>query len=567
MAIKQITKEISEASLNEMCNDDFKNNFITLLRSRYPLFYITTNEEQRFVTFLEHFCRARGYECFLWDSYSGLVNVASKEEVLVTTTENLKNNPLAILDYIISEGKSYEKKKAEDDAKKANNIANVEAKKDGKESNGTIFVLLDYFRFIDKNPDIERRFRAITQVNSFNATIITGPSYVTTEVLQNLVPVIDFPYANEKEIKHALYQVVKGAERRLPNIFKDTQIVEEDLINSVRGLTLMEAQTAFSKSLVFHREWNIKTILSEKRQIIKKSGMLEYYDQTVPMENVGGLKNLIEWIKQRKRTFSKEAVEYGLKNPRGLLTIGMPGSGKSLVCKSISSTWGVPLLRLDFGRLFDSLVGSSERNSREAMKIAEAVAPCILWIDEIEKAISGVKSSNNSDGGTTSRVLSTFLTWMQEKTSPVFVVATANDHEAIPPEFLRAGRFDEIFFVDLPNVEEREEIFNILLKLRKINQDKINTALLSERSDGYSGAEIEKAIDNSMLKAFLDSKREVFTDDIKIALTEFTPLSVMRAADFTILKEWSQEHCRKANREPKKIVNHGNTSAKDLDLD
>ncbi len=241
--------------------------------------------------------------------------------------------------------------------------------------------------------------------------------------------------------------------------------------------------------------------------------------------------------------------------------------GKSLLCKAVSNAWGMPLLRLDFGRLFGSLVGDSERNARDAIKLAEAVAPCILWMDEIEKAISGVQSSGRSDGGTTSRVLSTFLTWMQEKTSSVFVVATANDHISIPAEFLRAGRFDEIFFVDLPNKDEREEIFEVLLRLRNIkNRNKINIELLAEKSKDYSGAEIEKAIDNAMLAGFLDKKRPICTDDIIKAMNEFKPLSVMRETDFEDLREWADQHCLKANMEEKKKVSYGLDSNKELDL-
>lgn len=553
--MKEISKKISEKTLKEMCTDKFKNEFSNLLRSRYPLFYITTNEERRLVQFLDHYCRVKGYECYLWNCYEGLIHLSTGEEA-ANSNEELKENPLAILDYIISEAKTYEKKKT-----------SVKELKD-KGTNGVIFVLLDYFRFIGDNPDIERRFKAIANLNAIVCTIITGPHYQSTEVLQNLIPVIDFPFANAKEIKHALYDVVRGAEKRIPDLAKKTKKMEEELINSVHGLSLMEAQTALSKSLVAHHDWDIPSILGEKKQIISKSGMLDYFDKPVSMDDVGGLKNLVNWIKNRKTSFSKEAEEYGLKKPRGLLTIGMPGCGKSLVCKAISSTWGMPLLRLDFGRLFGSLVGDSEKNAREAIKLAEAVAPSILWIDEIEKAISGVASSGRSDGGTTSRVLSTFLTWMQEKTSSVFVVATANDHESIPPEFLRAGRFDEIFFVDLPNRDEREEVFSVLLRIRNINNSSINISLLAERSETYSGAEIEKAIDNAMLVGFADNKRPIDTDDILRSLGEFKTLFKMRESDFEGLREWADERCRKANEEPKKTVNLGQKtdSQKELDL-
>ncbi len=551
---KQISKKVSEATLEEMCTDKFKRDFTNIIRSRYPLFYITHNEERRLIQFLDHYCRVKGYDCYLWDSYNGLVSLETKEEIK-SQSEDLKSNPVAVLDYILGEAKGYEKK--------ASNVQ--EKKKSGV--NGIIFVLLDYFRFIDEDPNIERRFKAISNLNAIVCTICTGPYYKSTDILNNLMPVIDFPYPNRKEYRHALYDVVRGAEKRIPNILERTREMEEEIINSVSGLSLMEAQTAFSKSLVDGHDWNISLILEEKKQIISKSGMLEYFDKPVSMGDVGGLKNLTKWIDDRKKCFSQEAQDYGLKKPRGLLTIGMPGCGKSLVCKAISSSWNMPLLRLDFGKLFGSLVGDSEKNAREAIKQAEAVAPSILWIDEIEKAISGVASSGRSDGGTTSRVLSTFLTWMQEKTSMVFVVATANDHQSIPPEFLRAGRFDEIFFVDLPNADEREEIFDVLLRLRGIKSNKMNIPLLSQKSKNYSGAEIEKAIDNAMLKGFLDKGRAIKSNDIADAFGEFPSLFEMREDDFEVLREWADKRCRKANEEEVATVNHGQGSGtKQLDL-
>jgi len=552
--MKPVSKKISEATLEEMCTDKFKNDFYNMLRCRYPLFYISHNEEKRLIQFLKHFCTVKGYECFLWDSYNGLVSIVSGEEV-AGVSEDLKNNPLAILDHIIGAGRAFEKKKT-----------TVQEKKE-KGVNGVIFVLLDYFNFIQPNPDIERRFVALSNLNTIVTTICTGPYYQATDVIETILPTMQFPFANKKEIRHALYDVVRGAERKIPDISKRTKKIESELIDSVTGLTLQEAQTAFSKSLVSCHDWDIPYILEEKKQLISKSGMLEYFDKPVKMDDVGGLKNLISWIKDRKRCFSQEAEDYGLNKPRGLLTIGMPGCGKSLVCKAISSSWKMPLLRLDFGKLFGSLVGDSEKNAREAIRQAEAVAPAILWIDEIEKAISGNSSSGRTDGGTTSRVLSTFLTWMQEKTSPVFVIATANDHQAIPPEFLRAGRFDEIFFVDLPNIEEREEIFEVLLRIRNIDAKKINTPMLAAGSDGYSGAEIEKAIDNAMLAGFMDGARPINSDDIKKAMGEFKSLFEMRKSDFEELREWAANKCRMANEEPTNIVNHGQlTSAKDLDL-
>ena len=310
--MKPVSKKISEATLEEMCTDKFKNDFYNMLRCRYPLFYISHNEEKRLIQFLKHFCTVKGYECFLWDSYNGLVSIVSGEEV-AGVSEDLKNNPLAILDHIIGAGRAFEKKKT-----------TVQEKKE-KGVNGVIFVLLDYFNFIRPNPDIERRFVALSNLNTIVTTICTGPYYQATDVIETILPTMQFPFANKKEIRHALYDVVRGAERKIPDISKRTKKIESELIDSVTGLTLQEAQTAFSKSLVSCHDWDIPYILEEKKQLISKSGMLEYFDKPVKMDDVGGLKNLISWIKDRKRCFSQEAEDYGLNKPRGLLTIGMPG--------------------------------------------------------------------------------------------------------------------------------------------------------------------------------------------------------------------------------------------------
>lgn len=310
--MKPVSKEISEATLVEMCTDKFKDEFYNMLRCRYPLFYISHNEEKRLIQFLTHFCKVKGYECFLWDSYNGLVSLSSGEEV-TGITEDLKNNPLAILDYIIGEGRGFEKKKT-----------SVQEKKE-KGTNGIIYVLLDFFNFIQPNPDIERRFVALSNLNTIVSTICTGPYYQSTDVIQNILPTMEFPIANKKEIRHALYDVVRGAERKIPDIAKRTKEIESELIDAVSGLTLQEGQTAFSKSLVAYHSWDIQYILEEKKQLISKGGMLEYFDKPVNMDDVGGLRNLIDWIKDRKICFSEEAEAYGLQKPRGLLTIGMPG--------------------------------------------------------------------------------------------------------------------------------------------------------------------------------------------------------------------------------------------------
>ena len=267
----------------------------------------------------------------------------------------------------------------------------------------------------------------------------------------------------------------------------------------------MEASLAFSLAAVKDGlgEKSQKIVSDEKEQIIKKSGMLEYFPKNEDMKNVGGMEALKKWLYQRHKAYEKKARDWGLNEPKGLLLLGVPGCGKSLAAKCIASSWSLPLLRLDIGKVYQGLMGSSEANIRKAINTAEAVAPCVLWIDEIEKGLNGIKSSGMTDGGVTSRVFSTILTWMQEKTKPVFVVATANDIEQLPPELLRKGRFDEIFFVDLPTAEERENIFKI--HLRKKNQDTNHFSFeeLVRLSENFNGAEIEEAIKEAMFESYV----------------------------------------------------------------
>ena len=322
----KVEKSASEKILKEMATDEFKEEFSTLLRVRYPLFYVKLHEERRFIDFIEHFGTANGYEIKVWDAYNGLVDLKTKEKDSAIS-DDISNDPMEILNHIISRGKLFVNKRESVNEKRAAGVK------------GIIFILLDYHRFIQEDPDIERRLKVIAGLNGIVSTIITGCSYKSTDAIDYLMPCMEFPFATQKEIKASLYQVVGSVETKLPNIREQTKKMEEILINSVTGLSLSEAQTAFSKSLVSKRGWDIKAILKEKKQVISKSGMLDYYDQIVEMTDVGGLKNLVHWIEARSDNFSKEAEAYGLEKPRGMLAIGMPGcvaAGTKIKIKKIS---------------------------------------------------------------------------------------------------------------------------------------------------------------------------------------------------------------------------------------
>ncbi|MDR9405555.1 MAG: AAA family ATPase, partial [Halothece sp. Uz-M2-17] len=288
-------------------------------------------------------------------------------------------------------------------------------------------------------------------------------------------------------------------------------------------------------------------VLSEKKQLIRRNGILEFLEEDETLDNIGGLEELKRWLRLRSDAFTKKARDYGLPQPKGMLILGVPGCGKSLTAKTTSRLWGLPLLRLDMGRIYDgSTVGRSEANLRNALKTAESISPAILFIDELDKAFSGSAGSSDSDGGTSSRIFGSFLTWMQEKESPVFVMATANRVERLPGEFLRKGRFDEIFFVDLPNTEERGDIFRIHLQKRRSDISRFDVEQLAKLSEGFSGAEIEQALIAAMYDAFAQD-REFTQLDIIAALKSTLPLSRTMTEQVNALREWAHQRARPAS--------------------
>jgi SpoVK/Ycf46/Vps4 family AAA+-type ATPase len=323
----------------------------------------------------------------------------------------------------------------------------------------------------------------------------------------------------------------------------------EKLVHAASGLTLKEAENVFAKTLVLDGKLDaddISVVFSEKQQIIRKSGLLEYYASEEQFTDVAGLENLKQWLTKRSAAFTERAAAFGLPPPRGVLLLGVQGCGKSLCAKAVSSLWKLPLLRFDVGRMFGSLVGSSEENVRRAIHTAESVAPAILWVDEIDKAFAGSAGSGGSDGGTAARVFGTFLTWLSDKTAPVFVIATANDISQLPPELLRKGRLDEIFFVDLPTEAERRAIFAIHLEKRSRVPNGFNLDLLAKHSDGFSGAEIEQAIVSGLFDAFSEDG-ELDTPTLLTSLAETVPLSKTMSEDLNRLRTWAQGRARPAS--------------------
>ena len=394
-----------------------------LVRARYPLIYVVSSEEHRVI---DSIAKISKNPVYVWSCVAGMRTFEKMDEV----SENTKD-PMNVLRFI-------------------NN---------SKEAG--LFILCDFHTFlIEQNYDIIRFLKELNAKfkNVAKNIVILSPILKIPVELEKEISIVDFPLPDESEISN-IYDNIANSFRNKPQVKLNGN--KEFIVKALRGLNISEIENVLYKSIIKDKCFSLDTIINEKRQIIRKTGILEYYHSSENIGDVGGMDILKHWIVQRKSAFSDSAREYGLPYPKGVLLLGVQGCGKSLSCKVISNIWKFPLLRLDMGSVFGGIVGESEGNIRKAIKLAEAVAPSILWIDEVEKGFSGTKSSNQSDAGTTSRVFGTFLTWLQEKTEPVFVVATANDVSALPPEFLRKGRFDDIFFIDLPNSDERAEIFNI----------------------------------------------------------------------------------------------------------
>jgi SpoVK/Ycf46/Vps4 family AAA+-type ATPase len=367
--------------------------------------------------------------------------------------------------------------------------------------------------------------------------------------LEKDVTLVDFPLPGEADIRRVLDGMIDANSSAGSRIRIEVDALgRERLAKAALGLTLHEATNAFARAMVDDgvlRNEDVQVVLEEKKQTIRKSGLLEVVTVDISLDDVGGLQNLKRWLTKRNNSWMHEAAEYGLPAPKGVLMTGVPGCGKSLTAKAVAAAWELPLLRLDIGRVFSGVVGSSEQNMRHAIRSAEATAPCVLWLDEIEKGFSGV-ADGGGDGGTSSRVFGSFLSWMQEKTAPVFVIATANRVDGLPPEFLRKGRFDEIFFVDLPTRVERRQVWSLHLGRRLSGSRAAGAVIadddlldrLADTSEGYSGAELEQAVVAALLDAFAE-RRSLQEDDLFRALKNMVPLSVTQAEQIASVRAWA----------------------------
>ena len=492
-----------------------------LFRARFPYIYITTWEEERAISLIKKISKSEklirvAREVYVWTQTNGFVVDGQK----IDGTQS----PDKAIDFIRDCNKN------------------------------SVFVMCDFHVFfgvqgrqVDYN--VVRRLRdnlSDLKTSKFRKNVIfLASELLIPETMQKEITILDMPLPTLSEIKAKFDKMITQ------NTQIDTSGLDEEgkekLCKAAMGLTLQEAENAFALAMVNDGKVDVSDldiILSEKMQVIKKTGILEFINTDIKISDVGGLENLKSWLNKRNNSWSESAKKYCLPAPKGVLITGVPGCGKSLTAKAMSAAWQLPLLKLDFGKIFSGIVGSSEENMRKAIKTAEAVAPSILWVDEIEKSLSGLNS--NGDSGTSSRIFGTFLTWMQEKTAPVFVIATANNINSLPAELLRKGRFDEIFFVDLPTQREREEIFKLHLSKRLKDKDvaskiEINNDLykqLAQMTEGFVGAEIEQVVISALYEAFFN-KRPLEFSDLANTIKNVVPLSVTQKEQILAIRQWA----------------------------
>jgi SpoVK/Ycf46/Vps4 family AAA+-type ATPase len=496
----------------------FLGELDTLIRARYPLIYLVSSEEPRILEFLRGIAQGHGKSLIGWSAIRGFHRLDSTHGLpFPGGTED----PLVALRAVPAIQES------------------------------ALVVFNDLHAWLDDRR-VVRALRELGQAlkSSYTTVLILAPVLQLPVELEKEIAVLDVPLPTFGELAELLRDIV-GVVRKSGRVRIELKREEgEQLVKAALGLTLNEAENAFAKAIAENDRLDgtdIQRVMEEKRQVIRKSGLLEYYPVEHALGAVGGLQNLKDWLHRRARAFSAEARAFGLPEPRGLLLLGVQGCGKSLTAKAIASQWALPLLRLDMGRVFSGLIGSSEENLRRAIRVAESAAPAVLWLDEIDKALSGSASSGVTDGGTTARVLGTFLTWLQEKTVPVFVVATANRVEGLPPELLRKGRFDEIFFIDLPDAPERAEILRIHLRRRGRDPASFDLLQLAARSDQFSGAELEQVVVEGLHEAFAAGS-ELRDLHLLRAIADTVPLAVTLREEVARVRDWSRDRTRPASR-------------------
>ncbi len=494
---------------------EFKEELRALIAARYPLIYLVSFEEQRIEEILLAIGREMGKKLVTWTITQGLVQLPGRKPL------NNTADPIKALDAI----------------------------RETPPEGTYLYVLKDFHPFLNDVTVVRQVRDTVYHLMATNSSLfILSPVTNIPKELEKIITLIDCPLPTSEDFEMLLHDFQKryGCQASFNLDGKDREAIVKNLL----GLTRTEAENILARVLVKDRRLSaedLPLIIKEKEQIIRRSGILEYIPLKENFTRVGGLNNLKKWLENKRKIFDDAAREFGVDTPKGVLLIGVPGCGKSLTAKAVAGAWTIPLIRFDLGKVFGMYVGQSEENIRNAIKTAESVAPCVLWIDELEKAVAGTGSGGNLDSGVTSRVFGTFITWLNERSKPVFVVATANDIRYLPPELMRKGRFDEIFFVDLPNQKEREEIFAVQLYKRRRNPSDFDLKHLAAISEGFTGSDIEGVVKAAIEKSYIENMRQLTTDDLAFAIGETIPLSTTMKEKIETLRKWAQSRARPAS--------------------
>lgn len=483
-----------------------KQQLTNYIRAGYPALNIVSFEEQRVEAELKAVTDQAQFQLFVWSITQGIIDLANSNPIPGT------EGPVEML-------QAFEKLPER-----------------------SVLVARDLHQFFDQpDPMLTRRVKdALAVAKRTNRVLVmVGCRLKLPPELEKEIAIVEFRLPDREQLSEVIDGIATSAGQTVNGN-------RDPLLDAASGLTTIEAENAFALSIVEAQCLDPKIIAREKANTIKKNGILEIIETPLGLADIGGLVVLKDWLTKRKSSYSKAAKEYGLPVAKGVLCVGIPGSGKSLSAKATANILGVPLLKLDCGRLYGSLVGQSEQNMRAVIQTAEAIAPCVLFVDEVDKGMSGSKSSGSTDGGTSSRVFGSFLQWMQEKTAPVFVFATANDISQLPPEFLRKGRFDELFFLDLPDAKEREEIWRIQIARRGRKPDQYRLVGLANETDGFTGAEIEAVFTEAMFAAF-DEGIEPSEFHIRTAIDATVPLSQTMGQQIDDLRRWAKGRARRAS--------------------
>jgi hypothetical protein len=506
-----------------------------LLDSSTPIVAIESVEEVRAVRLVRAACAALNLATFEWTIASGLVRCGSDVGEVVPEGRAISTSAYgaAAQEALVNSKAIYN---SQEPAQMLGNLEGI--------SVGAAFILKDLHRHMGE-PVVVRRLRDVGQKFSENrrTIVLTSPKIEIPAELQGLVEFLQLPLPDRRRLRQIIDETVARISKNHALQRKLDAQGYDAVVESLRGLTEEEAERALSQALV--ARYGLCPEIAEdvhetKKGLLRRSEMLEFVEAGDALAGVGGMDNLKRWLAQRRGSWEDAAREFGLEAPHGVIILGVQGCGKSLCARAVAGEWSLPLVKFDTAAIYDKYIGETEKRIRKVFEVAEGLAPCVLWIDELEKVFAGSGPDSASvDAGVSSRLLASFLSWMQDRKTPVFVAATCNNVSALPPELIRKGRFDELFFVDLPNQAEREQIFSIQLKKRKRNPAEFDLQTVATAAKGFSGAEIDAAVQSSMYAAY-SSKKDVSTQAVLDALRATVPLSTTRAEEIEALRQWAR---------------------------